>query len=157
MKYLTSKVIADIIQDSIHGTDICLKNFYYKGFEADFFRLQSNGYIIEYEIKTSRSDFFRDFLKKDKHEQIQSGQRCNRFYFVVPTCLVKIAEIPECYGLIYVNEKGEISQIKRAKLLSKEKVSESYYKELSMKLFFRLHSATLELEKLKKTKQTKLF
>lgn len=157
MKYLTAKTIAEIIYDSIHSGEIRLQNFYYKGFEADLFRLQNNGYIIEYEIKVSRSDFFKDFEKKDKHEQIKSGQRCNRFYFVVPTCLVKIAEVPDYCGLIYVNEHGKTSKIKRAKLLTNEKVSESFYKDLAVKLFYRLHGAKLELKKLKKPKQIKLF
>lgn len=118
-------------------TGIVAQNYFYNGFEADVLHIL-NGKIYEYEIKISRSDFFKDFEKKDKHEKMQDGKMANRFYFVVPTCLVKIAEVPAQYGLIYVNELGEIRTVKRAKELHKENAGELFYMLLARNFMFRL-------------------
>jgi len=41
--------------------------------ETDFFVLQRSGICYEIEIKVSRSDFFADFKKKDKHDILRTG------------------------------------------------------------------------------------
>lgn len=134
---MTSKQIQNIIAASKMKTGIVAQNYFYHNFEADILHIL-NGKIYEYEIKISRSDFFKDFEKKDKHEKMQQGKMANRFYFVVPTCLVKISEVPPQYGLIYVNEEGKISTVKRAKELHKENVGEKFYMLLARNFMFRL-------------------
>lgn len=53
--------------------------------------------IIGYEIKVSRNDF-----KQDNKWHLYL-QYCNKFFFVVPTGLVKKEELPDNVGLIYYN------------------------------------------------------
>jgi Holliday junction resolvase len=54
------------------------------------------------ECKVSRSDFVKD--KKKKHRE--QGMGTWRFY-CCPAGLIKKEELPEKWGLIYVNEKGK--------------------------------------------------
>lgn len=55
------------------------------------------------ECKVSREDFKKDFKKP--HRLIGKGMGSYRFY-MCPTGLIKIEELPSKWGLIYVNEKG---------------------------------------------------
>ncbi len=50
------------------NNDYKLFNVFMYGWECDFFSMTSSGYAVEVEIKVSRSDFFADFKKKDKHK-----------------------------------------------------------------------------------------
>jgi len=54
------------------------------------------------ECKTSRSDFRKDFKKSHRINGKGMGQY--RFY-MCPTGIIKKEELPEKWGLIYVNEK----------------------------------------------------
>jgi hypothetical protein len=120
--------------------------------ETDFLVVQKSGYCYEIEIKTSRSDFFNDFKKKNKHLILNEGVymkkkykyrtdpetkkrisenyydptewkfRPNKFYYCVPENLIKVEEIPDYAGLMYVNSYGTVTTIKEAKFLHKEKL-----------------------------------
>jgi hypothetical protein len=152
---MTAKDISKaLLESKMKSGGIIIENYFYNLFEADLLHVKDN-LIFEYEIKISRADFFKDFDKKDKHEKMQRGKMANRFYFVVPTCLVKIAEVPEMYGLIYVNELGQISTIKRAKELHKNLVGVNFYANLARNLMFRLHSEKVKHENLKSKKYGK--
>lgn len=100
--------------------------------EADFLSVTGSSFIIEYEIKVSRSDFKADFKNKVNKHKRMSGTPIdkkkymgydniakksiykdikevgkpfvNYFYFVVPRDLVSINEVPYYAGLIYVDE-----------------------------------------------------
>ena len=48
--------------------------------ETDFLVVQKNGYCYEIEIKISRSDFFNDFKKKDKHTILNEGVYMQKKY-----------------------------------------------------------------------------
>lgn len=61
------------------------------------------------EAKVSRSDFLRD-KKKSFRVDMSKGMGDYRFY-ACPTGLIKKEELPENWGLIYVNEKGKSSCI----------------------------------------------
>ena len=84
--------------------------------------LAYNGrFLSEYEVKTSRGDFKRD-IKKQKWQYFDSkveSQIPNYFYYACPTGLISIEEVQAFAGLIYVNETGEVTVIKKAKLLHK--------------------------------------
>lgn len=54
------------------------------------------------ECKVSRSDFLKD--KKKLHRQKGMG---NWRFYMCPTGLIKVEELPSKWGLIYVNEKGK--------------------------------------------------
>src|ERR1700743_1391059 len=57
------------------------------------------------ECKVSRSDFLADKHKSFRKEP-HLGMGNQRFY-CCPTGLIKVEELPEGWGLIYVNEKGK--------------------------------------------------
>jgi hypothetical protein len=152
---MTAKEISKVLYKSkMKSGGIVVQNYFYNGFEADLLHVKDN-MLFEYEIKVSRADFFKDFEKKDKHEKMQGGKMANRFYFVVPTCMIKIAEVPAMYGLIYVNDLGQISTIKRAKELHKDLINTDFYANLARNLMFRLQSEKIKYEGLKSSKYGK--
>lgn len=59
---------------------------------------------IVLEVKTSRADFLKD-RKKPHRINPETGMGKWRYY-ICPTDLIKRTEIPEKWGLIYVNERG---------------------------------------------------
>jgi hypothetical protein len=97
-----------------------LTNAFIYNWESDFWILRnSNSMAIEFEIKISRSDFFADKKKVEKHLLLSTGQtnnkrytgsgqdrvelptlRPNQFYYVVPKGLIKVEELPPYVGLI---------------------------------------------------------
>lgn len=125
-----------------HDYDIAIPNFYFGAYEMDLFVLKKSGYVVEYEIKISRSDFFADFKKERKHIGLVNGKsRCNRFYYVVPKELVSKSEVPKYAGLIWAekNSNGSIffKIVKNAPTIHKIKVDTLIYRELAHKLSFR--------------------
>lgn len=120
--------------------------------ETDFLVVQKSGYCYEIEIKTSRSDFSNDFKKKDKHLILNEGVymrpkykyysdketgkrisektyvpekwefRPNKFYYCVPEGLIKVEEVPDYAGLMYVDKIGIVRTVKEPKFLHKEKL-----------------------------------
>lgn len=147
---MTAKDIQTAVINKYSHKDICMANFFYHFWECDVFRLQSNGFIIEYEVKMTKQDFHADFQKKqgglDKHKHISLGNRCNRFFFVTPVGLLKAGEIPPHCGLIEYNG-ASLYVVKKAKLLHKNTVDSSYFKELAMKFYYRLRDSKLNLPK----------
>jgi hypothetical protein len=120
--------------------------------ETDFLVVQRNSeYCYEIEIKISRSDFFNDFKKVDKHSILKDGTymkrkyryptdpvtgkrihekyyepekwdyRPNKFYYCVPEGMIKEEEVPLYAGLMYVTPMGIIT-VKEAKFIHKEKL-----------------------------------
>lgn len=104
-------------------SDIMIPNFYHGAYEMDVFKLMKTGYVVEYEVKISRADFFNDFKKMRerykydelynleidktfKHDSIRDGKGPNRFFFVVPDGLIKKEEVPAHCGLMYFTPEG---------------------------------------------------
>lgn len=85
------------------------RSFIYS-WESDYWTMQADGITREYEIKISRSDYFKDRLK-EKHSTPEAG--ANFFYYVCPKDLIKKEEVDPKYGLIYVNEWGSCTMVKR--------------------------------------------
>lgn len=48
-----------------------LSNSYVFNWESDFFAMSKSGYCMEVEVKVSRSDFFADFKKEEKHRMLK--------------------------------------------------------------------------------------
>lgn len=64
-----------------------------------------SGMSVVIEVKTSRADFFAD---KKKPFRMNPFLGMGRFrFFMCPTDLIKVSELPDRWGLIYVNEKGQ--------------------------------------------------
>lgn len=104
-----------------------------RDWESDFFVQKENGYCYEFEIKISRSDFLADFKKSRKHDIIKTGKyfdgrhdrdhnlRPNKFFYVAPSGLLSISDIPEYAGLITV-DGYYLKTVKDAPFIHKEKL-----------------------------------
>ena len=67
------------------------------------------------EVKVSRSDFFADRNKPFR----TNGEAMGNFrYYLVPENLIKENELPEGWGLIYVDAKGRTKEIKKSDFFS---------------------------------------
>lgn len=144
---LTDKITYHLVnQFQATGYDIVLPNFFVGRYEMDVFRRLKSGYINEYEVKISRSDFFNDFkkshhehigeypykkIKINKHSQLKNGFGIpNKFWFVVPEGLIDVGEIPKHTGLIYFIERYETFKIiKTAPFLHRNKKEDKEYLE----------------------------
>lgn len=149
---LKDKILFELIRHvRKHGSEVLIPNIYFGRYEFDLFRLLNNGYLYEYEIKTSRADFKNDFKKAkkfridggfieiSKHEEIQSGNyTANRFYFVVPEGLIKPNEVPKNVGLIYYYENviKPFRIAKKAGFVNKNKIEVDAF-ELLKKMAYR--------------------
>jgi len=90
-----------------------LANVFIFNWECDFFTITGAGETREFEIKISRSDYFKDALK-DKHKLANGA---NYFYYVCPQGLIKREEVDKKYGLIYVWDTGFLEIIKKPRRL----------------------------------------
>lgn len=78
------------------------------GWESDLVSVTAAGFVCEYEIKCSRSDFKAD-MKKYRHrhlidphrEQITLQKMPAYFYYVTPRDLISKSDLPAHAGLIY--------------------------------------------------------
>ena len=156
--------IADVVIKSMvkRGFPIFLTTYQGHGIdEADVFGINKNGYIYEYEIKRSRSDFQAEFRnKKWKHNKLKNrnaiklydewknGKRTgeqyenikipNRYFFVCQVGLIQPSEIPEYAGLIYIINNNEFSEVKSAKLLHRNKANIRVYQRVATILSQRM-------------------
>lgn len=120
--------------------------------ECDVLSISKADYIYEYEIKISRADFKKDFIKEkhthiinEKYTRTRKGTLVyllpNYFNFVTPKDLISIDEVPDYAGLIYMNEDSSFTIVKKPKLLHKTKANEAFIRQvahnLSCKLIFK--------------------
>ena len=125
-------------------SDVSAHNIKLFDFESDVLALKPSGYLIEYEIKLSVSDFRADFKKKKKidrrlikspmqtrHEFLLSGKGANRFYYVLPDEVYQKVkdELPKWAGLItfrqYQNDdRISIGHQRNAEILHKNTFGE---------------------------------
>lgn len=163
---LANKIEMDLLLYLLESDyEIILPRHYLGMYECDVFGVTASNYTIEYEVKTSVTDFKKDFEKSNgyskKHNSIQQGKRTNKFIFVVPEGMITVEDIPEGYGLIYVvkgryaNGRFNFKTIKYAKFLHKSKFeyNSREAKHIIKKLYYkyrdRLMQDYLKLEKLK--------
>ncbi len=123
--------------------DFFVCNKFYSDFEADFLRVTSAGFMYEYEIKISISDFRNDFKKECtdryrrgeailKHDMIRSGSlNIKHFYFCAPAGIIPVEEVPEDFGLWEFNREGDYQQlfmkeVQKPKSLSDHKVDRKF-------------------------------
>ncbi len=117
--------------------------------ECDVISVSKSDYIYEYEIKISRQDFKKDFIKEkhnhilnEKFTYIRKGEQlfrvCNYFNYVVPKDLISVDEVPEYAGLIYINEDFTFRVVKKAKLLHKTKATTGFIRQLAHNLSCKL-------------------
>jgi hypothetical protein len=107
--------------------------------EFDVLSLNKSGFLTEFEVKISRSDFKADAKKKkwEKYQQRIPEQTPNYFNYVCPEGLIEAHEVPEYAGLIYVDNLGALKVIRKAKLLHS-------YKQDSMKILTKFYRLSAE-------------
>jgi len=133
---------------------IKVSNVYLYNWESDFIVVKSSNHVYEFEIKTSRSDFYADFKKKDKHDVLSKGfynskynpdkdvvgKRPNKFYYVCPEGMINKAEVPEYAGLLYVVPSAGEGHYRTIKVKEAKKIHSELFcdwKLLSLRLYAR--------------------
>lgn len=118
-------------------------------FESDLLAVTRNDYLIEYEIKLTKSDYRKDFQKKtyrgtSRHDYLLQGKGANRFYYVMPKGMVDIEDVPDFAGLIYLHElvhRGEprlsTEIVRQPKLLHNRKMTNKQLRSIARSLTFR--------------------
>jgi hypothetical protein len=119
------RLLSDVLTKKGHKY-AALRIFYWGTFESDLISITRDGYVIEYEIKTSRSDFLREFkTKESKHKSLRLGRaEPNRFFFACPEGLISREEVPDYAGLVYIRPglvNLQVVQIKPAPFIHNEK------------------------------------
>ena len=139
------------IQDSIlreycRGKPLSITNYSgATGFEADVLMVAKSGFAYEYEVKTSRADFKKDFSKVAKHKNLKKPSlrlkrkypmTPNYFYYVCIEGLIKKNEIPKYAGLIYIVAGIPVVQV-RAPRLHSIKMTEHLKQNIGIALSYR--------------------
>lgn len=121
-----------------------INNAYIFDWESDFFSLSDAGYVYEFEIKVTKSDYKDDFNKKDKHLLLENNipdtfdKKPNKFWYAVPKGLIPSYEIPAYAGLIEISDRDTPANvIKEAPFLHKELLFPKYQKKLLDKFYWR--------------------
>lgn len=139
-----------------------------KWFECDVMAVTKAGYLEEYEIKLSASDFkadtkkcFRDgYLRgeriggKNKHQELQnkSPDGPSRFWFVVSHNIVDKIEIPEWAGLKVAynfNKKGNLylKELKKAPKLHTNKIDDKIVEHAKSVCYWRYWNTKCDVDK----------
>jgi hypothetical protein len=129
--------------------------------EADLLRVTPGGYLVEWEIKTSRADFLRDFKHKwYKHRHLSGEWPMGRmgiiprqFWFIAPE---KAVPVVPCYaGLIWVSENGDgelaFQEVVRAPMLPTRKCTPKEIRQFLGQACHRLWGARNEAQQLRLT------
>jgi len=158
---LTEEDIIDDLWRKYPQSKYRIYNAFVYDWESDFWFLNRTGYGVEIEIKTSHEDFKRDFNKIQKHSVLKNGfyfrpefdspvnvsRRPNKFYYCCPEWVIKIDEVPDYAGLMWVGPNGNIRTIKEAPFLHKEK--QKYEPVLCLKYYHYWIQERIEQRKLK--------
>ena len=137
-----------ILKEYCLGKPLAITNYSgTTGFEADVLMVAKSGFAYEYEVKTSRSDFKKDFSKVAKHKHLQNpkvplrGKRGyplapNYFYYVCVDGLIRKDEIPKYAGLIHIVAGIPVIMV-RAPRLHSHKLTEHLKQRIGTTLSFR--------------------
>lgn len=106
-------IYRDFVKDKRHVLAVPNCKALYPRGESDLISVTEAGLVHEFEIKTSKEDFNRDFRDKDfKHEVLEEGApidgKCtpNYFWFAMSRSLCENVEVPEYAGKICVGSSG---------------------------------------------------
>jgi len=129
---MTTKEIQSVIcKAEIQKGNHVAENFnYFFAGELDVICLHKSGYVSEFEVKVSRSDFKADAKKskwkwyEDVRLQKDFAHCPNYFYYVCPVIngkpLIGLSDVKDYHGLIHIID-GIPVLIKKAKLIHKHK------------------------------------
>jgi hypothetical protein len=127
--------------------NLCCENVksFFSNWECDVLSLNHSGYLTEYEVKISKSDFKADFKKRKmfffKTDEF-NWRKPNKFYYVMPFGMVSVDQIPAHAGLIFINN-GKIEIKKTAPFIHKD----LYDKAVVLEKFTRVMQERLHLGK----------
>lgn len=114
--------------------------------ESDALSITHAGWVNEYEIKITKSDFKADKNKLRKHDILRDGEAYNRhqyrlppnilkdkpkkrqdrpnyFWYVCPEDIIETYDLPDYAGLMTVSEHGGLSCLRVAPILHRDKVT----------------------------------
>lgn len=130
-----------------------IHNFFGMKSESDVIAINTNGYLVEFEVKLTKADFIKDKDKIisinrkriNKHKLYEQGGGSAMFYFVAPKGILTIDDIPEWAGLIEVVNREYIkhgtvlvcNNVKNAKKLNNRKATQKEIKKLLRLLSFK--------------------
>lgn len=118
-------------------------NVYFFAWESDMVSVSTSGFVSEYEIKISPSDFIADFKKKQKHDALDKRLTNskkglpNYFWYVCPPYTIKPEDLPSYAGLIYLDEK-RIQTVKQAPRLHVRKITQDQMWKLGKAQMWRM-------------------
>lgn len=96
--------------------------------ECDLLIVTKSGYAYEVEIKVSRQDLLKDLKKPHKHEHF----KLKKLFFAIPEYLKKdIESIPECAGILIIDENMRVELIRKAKTKGNYKFNETDFFNLA--------------------------
>lgn len=130
---MTKEIQKELCKYEIEKGNIVSENFnYFFVGELDVISVNKSGYVSEFEVKVSRSDFKADAKKRKWYffENKIEKQIPNYFNYVCPDGMIMPDEIKPYMGLIYYSEKGFLV-VKKPKLIHK-------YKHCLIKLFTKI-------------------
>jgi hypothetical protein len=165
------KISTKDIQELICKTEILKNNLpcenvsglFYNNYEGDVFSLNKSGYVTEFEVKVSKSDFLSE-SKKVKKWNLFKGKVTksipNYFYYVCAEKLIMKSEVKDYQGLIYVNDKNELKIIKKAPLIhrykhDREKIISKFVRIFAERLYLGCCRLTYENNKIKERRKLK--
>lgn len=149
---MVTKDIQDLIARhyTVKKYSPCCTNFQGAGYqECDVVAISGSDFVYEFEVKISRGDFKKDKEKVYKHRYLkeafeikkQKKRRTrkvskipNYFTYVCPKGLIKLDEIPDYAGLIYVHDSGYVETIRKAPLLHRDKADMKLIKRIAQTL-----------------------
>ena len=139
-KYIQRRLYLEFIDKRKHKC--CSPNVYIFDWECDLVTINRNNYIYEFEIKSNKWDYINDFKKTEKHKSfkrlVSKSGLPNYFYYVCPKDLIKLEDIPEYAGLIYIDkEYNRVNEIKKAPILHKNEFDK--WESIAIKLSYKLN------------------
>lgn len=84
--------------------------------QPDIYGYRGESHTVLVEVKVSRSDFLAD--RKKRHRQLGKGIGSSRYY-LCPTGLISIDDLPPGWGLLYCNDEERITIEKRSEHFEK--------------------------------------
>lgn len=141
------------------GHDVVIPNVSWSWlyWEADLISVTKAGYMYEFEIKITRSDFEADFRKR-KHQDLKRGAKNiripNYFSYVAPLVAMPLC-VPDYAGLYEVRKSGwydhelELVTIRKPALIHRAKHDNDTKVKMLKTLMFKYWDLTHKLDNLK--------
>lgn len=131
-----------------HYTNITFKEVHLSpGLRADVLNISAKDEVVILELKSCKEDFNSD-SKWEKYLDY-----CDYFYFMCPTGVILLKDVPEKVGLIYINEKeGKLyyNIMRKPRKLKPSRLNSSWFKTIYKRLAFRrfaeYNGKTIELK-----------